>query len=214
MKIKELLADGSNFSKGRTMSIKYIVVHYTANNGDTAEENCNYFSKPNRKASAHYFVDENNIYRSVREMSVAWHCGAAKYKHGLCRNTNSIGVEMCSRKDYRGEYYIKSETVENTVRLVKMLMEKYDVPVENVLRHYDVTGKVCPEPFVKYPAEWENFKKKLGEKTMEKRYNNVNECPEWARATIKKLVSTGKIADGNNLDISEDMLRVLVIMNR
>ena len=49
---------------------------------------------------------------------------------------------------------------------------------------------------------------------MEKRYNTVNECPEWAKPTIQKLVSTGKIADGNKLDMSEDMLRVLVIMNR
>lgn len=51
-------------------------------------------------------------------------------------------------------------------------------------------------------------------RTVEKRYNTVNECPEWARATIKKLISTGKIADGNRLDMSEDMLRVLVILSR
>ena len=51
-------------------------------------------------------------------------------------------------------------------------------------------------------------------RTVEKRYNTVNECPEWAKPTIQKLVSTGKIADGNKLDMSEDMLRVLVIMNR
>ena len=58
------------------------------------------------------------------------------------------------------------------------------------------------------------FGGKEEKKTVKKRYNNVNECPEWAKATIKKLISTGKIADGNNLDMSEDMLRVLVIMNR
>ena len=51
-------------------------------------------------------------------------------------------------------------------------------------------------------------------RTVEKRYNTVNECPEWARATIKKLISTGKIADGNRLDMSEDMLRVLVLLSR
>ena len=49
---------------------------------------------------------------------------------------------------------------------------------------------------------------------MEKRYNKISELPTWAKATIQKLVDNGKIADGNRLDMSEDMLRVLVIMNR
>ena len=48
---------------------------------------------------------------------------------------------------------------------------------------------------------------------MEKRYNTINECPNWAKATIKKLVAEGKIADENKLDMSKDMLRALVIMN-
>lgn len=128
--IKEFLADESNFTKNRIRAIKYIVVHYTGNNGDTAKGNCNFSSAPNRNKSAHYFVDENSVYRSVRDLSVAWHCGATKYVHPLCRNSNSIGVEMCSRIDKNGKYYIKKETVKNTIWLVKTLMKKYDVPVE------------------------------------------------------------------------------------
>ena len=149
MEIKELLAHISNYSKGRHTTIKYLVLHYTANNGDTALSNCKYFSSANRNASSHYFVDEKEVYRSVRDMNVAWHCGSMNgYKHKYCRNTNSIGIEMCSRKDKNGKFYIKEKTIANAIELTKYLMEKYDIKVENVIRHYDVTGKICPKPFV------------------------------------------------------------------
>lgn len=67
MIIKEMLAHTSNYTKGRNKPIEYIVVHYTANNGDRAEGNGNYFAHPNRNASAHYFVDENTIVQSVHD---------------------------------------------------------------------------------------------------------------------------------------------------
>ena len=149
MEIKEITAHQSNYTKGRKEQIQYIVVHYTANNGDRAEGNGNYFAHPNRNASAHYFVDENTIVQSVHDENTAWHCGAKSYRHEKCRNNNSIGVEMCSEKDQNGQYYINQETQNTAIAVVKMLMEKYNIPLENVLRHYDITGKICPEPFVK-----------------------------------------------------------------
>ena len=105
-----MLADSSNYTKGRKQNIQYIVVHYTANNGDRAESNGKYFQQPNRNASAHYFVDESNVVQSVRDSDTAWHCGAKSYKHDKCRNDNSIGVEMCSEKDRKGQYYINEQT--------------------------------------------------------------------------------------------------------
>ena len=149
MEVKEMLAHPSNFTKGRKQKIQYIVVHYTANNGDTAEGNGKYFSGADRNTSAHYFVDEIKIVRSVFDKDTAWHCGAKIYRHKKCRNENSIGVEMCSKKDSNGQYYINQKTQNNAAELVKWLMKKYDIPIENVLRHYDVTGKLCPEPFAK-----------------------------------------------------------------
>ena len=89
-------------------------------------------------------------------------------------------------------------------------MKKYDIPIENVIRHYDVTGKICPKPFVNNESLWLDFKRRL----IEVRYNTIDELPDWAKPTIQKLVDEKKIADGNNLDLSEDMVRVLVIMNR
>ena len=154
-----------NFDIGSINRIKYIVVHFTANNGDTAYGNTNYF-KSYRGASAHYFVDENGIYQSIEDKNIAWHCGAKKYKHSTCRNSNSLGVELCSRKNSKGNFYFMDKTVDNAVELIKMLIIKYNVPIANVIRHYDVTGKNCPEPFVRNIKAWQNFKGRLEEKVM------------------------------------------------
>ena len=56
---------------------------------------------------------------------------------------------MCSEKDSKGQYYINEQTQNKTLEVVQWLMQKYGVPLENVVCHYDVTGKLCPEPFVK-----------------------------------------------------------------
>ena len=211
MEIKELLAHISNYSKGRHETIKFLVLHYTANNGDTALSNCKYFSSANRNASAHY---EKGIYRSVRDMNVAWHCGSTNgYKHKYCRNTNSIGIEMCSRKDKNGKFYIEEETIANAIELTKYLMEKYDIPVENVIRHYDVTGKICPRPFVEDEKLWLDFKARLEEEEL-KRYNTIDEVPEWGKATIQLMINKSAFADVKNLNLSEDMIRVFVFNNR
>lgn len=158
-------AHTTNFKKGRTDSIKYIVIHYTANNGDTAKNNLNYFANnQNLSASAHYFVDENEVCQSVKDADTAYHCGAKTYKHKVCRNSNSIGIELCSRKDANGKFYFKDKTVANALSLTKELMQKYNIPVANVVRHYDVTGKICPAPMVNDEELWKEFLSKLSNK--------------------------------------------------
>lgn len=146
---------------------EWIVIHYTANNGDTAKGNCNYFSKEYRGASANYFVDENEIWQCVEDKHVAWHVGANKY-YNDCRNDNSIGIELCSRIDKNGQYYFKDQTILNAVQLTKMLMKRYNIDINHVVRHYDVTRKVCPAPFVNNPEAWKSFLKRLEDKPMTK----------------------------------------------
>ena len=144
MNIKTDLANKNNYGGSRNTSIiKYIVVHYTGNDGDTDENNANYFKNNIVEASAHYFVDDDSITQTVPDDYVAWHCGAKTYKHAYCRNTNSIGVEICDDVK-NGVIYPSEKTIENALELVKALMKKYSVPKENVIRHYDVTGKLCP----------------------------------------------------------------------
>ena len=165
MEIKKNLTS-QNFNAGTEARIKYIVIHYTANNGDTAWGNTNYF-KQYRSASAHYFVDEENIYQSVEDKNIAWHVGANTYFHKECRNHNSIGIELCSYINGNGKYDFKPKTVDNAVWLTKMLMKKYGVPTDKVIRHYDVTHKICPEPYVRDTAAWNAFKKRLTDDTAE-----------------------------------------------
>ena len=218
--IKQMLAHESNFTKSRKQDIKYIVVHYTANNGDTATNNGKYFSQANRNASAHYFVDENEVVQSVLDENTAWHCGAKTYKHDKCRNDNSIGVEMCSEKDQNGQYYINQATQNKAIEVVKWLMKKYSVPLENVLRHYDVTGKLCPEPFVRNQVQWLDFKGKLTENITEEEkemlYNKIEDMPEWAKPTIQKLVKKGALVgnEKGELTLTDIMLRVFVAHDR
>ena len=126
---------------------KYIVIHYVGA-VSTAKNNVEYFYKVDRQASAHYFVDDNEIWQCVDDSNIAKHCGANKYYHADCRNKNSIGVEMCCKKDAKGNLYMTDKTIKNTQELVLYLMEKYGIDSEHVIRHYDVTHKICPAPFV------------------------------------------------------------------
>ena len=166
MDIKFKAADPSNHYAGRDgNAIRYIVLHYTANNGDTAKNNADYFAGANRRASAHYFVDENEVWQSARDTDAAWHCGGSiESDHhplrGICTNRNSIGVEMCS-DIVGGKYVITAQTVDLAVQLVRQLMAKYRIPIDRVVRHYDVTGKLCPESWVRDESLWRKFKARL-----------------------------------------------------
>ena len=200
-----------NYGGLRGQTVKYIVVHYTAGKNDTAQGNGRYFRDNQVGASAHWFVDETDAVLSVEEHFVAWHCGGAVYKHPACRNSNSIGVELCSEMDAKGEYYFTDATVENAKQLVRQLMEKYNVPVENVIRHYDVTGKICPAPFVGAgKTAWEEFK---GGLTVYQKLENV---PEWAKPTVQKLVDRDILLgdEKGDLNLSYDLTRTLVILDR
>ena len=215
--------DPSNYRAGRTQPVRYIVMHYTANNGDTAKNNCDYYHRVGGlQASAHYFCDEYGAMQSVREGDTAWHCGARAYWHPECRNANSIGIEMCSRKRADGSYYILPETVANAATLAKGIMQRYGIDTEHVVRHYDVTGKRCPMPWVDDPAQWTAFKDMLTPKnttTDEEdeddmvRYNKLEDVPDWAQDTVRALMDAGALGGvgGGNLDLSMDMIRGLVI---
>lgn len=159
-----------NFNKGSVSRIKYIVIHYVGALGG-AEDNCRYYGGGNRNASAHYFVGFNGeVWQCVEDANIAWHCGASSYKHAECRNANSIGIEMCVRKKNTKsmgatdkDWYFEDATVEAAAELTRYLMNKYGVPASHVIRHYDVTGKICPNPYVYNTSAhtWDEFKRKI-----------------------------------------------------
>ena len=214
--------DPSNYRAGRTQPVRYIVMHYTANNGDTARNNCDYYHRVGGlQASAHYFCDEYGAMQSVLECDTAWHCGARAYWHPECRNGNSIGIEMCSRKRADGSYYILPETVANAATLAKGIMQRYGIDTEHVVRHYDVTGKRCPMPWMDDPAQWAAFKAMLTTNTDEEdedmtRYNTIDEVPDWAQDTVRDLMAAGALRgdERGNLNLSLDMIRGLMIGTR
>lgn len=157
-----------NHKKGQTSRIKYIVIHYTGSKAD-AKQQTDYFASGDRGASAHYFVGfKGDIRQSVEDSDIAWHVGSKMYKHPYCRNNNSIGIELCSKTNASvnvadANWYFEDPTIKMAVELTKSLMKKYKIPIENVLRHYDVTGKCCPAPFVFNTGKhtWDEFKKAL-----------------------------------------------------
>lgn len=202
-----MLCNKTNYSANRVEKIKYIVIHYTANNGDTAKGNAEYFSRSaNLGASAHYFVDENEVWQSVPDTDTAWHCGAKTYRHNECRNSNSIGIEICSRKDSSGKYYLKADAVANAIALTRKLMSKYNIDANHVLRHYDVTGKTCPLPMVEDPGQWANFKKRLEVNSMAK---DGNVPDPWAKEYVDWCRKEGLMVgdDKGNLNLHDTLTR-------
>lgn len=228
---KEARAENFRAASRGPSDIRYLVIHFTANDGDSAKNNADYFAREAPGASAHFFVDEREIWQSVQEKDIAWHCGTrGMYFHPYCRNANSLGVELCSRK--RGEkYYFTPETVKNAQQFVRSLMKRYGIPMENVVRHYDVTHKNCPTPFVEDAGAWQKFKAGLMEQAKEDNmtekqvkqlieqsktvFDTEEAVPEWGRATIEKLTKRGLLrGEDGKLALTEEMLRVFVVLDR
>lgn len=163
MKVKTNIANKANYG-GMRNKIEWIVIHYTANDGDSDENNGKYFKNNVVKASAHYFVDDDSITQSVPDHYVAWSVGGKKYNnnggkyYGKCTNTNSISIELCDNVR-NGVIYPSDKTIQNALELVKELMKKYKINADHVIRHYDVTGKPCPAYWVddkKWKSEFHN----------------------------------------------------------
>lgn len=150
-----------NYNNTAERDIKYLVAHYTGNKKDVAVNNAKYFTSPKRGASAHFFVDDSSIYQSVELRDVAWHCGTkGKYYHSKCRNSNSIGIEMCCTA---GNYKISETTKINAAYLFAYLCNTLGIKATEVdtyvVRHYDVTHKSCPAQMVSNNgSEWADFK--------------------------------------------------------
>lgn len=142
---------GDHMTRGRSHVIDRIVVHYTSTLA-SARNNAIYFSRNERQgSSAHYFVDDisDEIYQSVDEDDTAWHAG----NWGM--NCRSVGIEVVSA----GEEYSEVE-VGKLAWLVGVLMGRYGIGPEGVIRHYDVTGKICPAPYIE-AGRWAALKARI-----------------------------------------------------
>lgn len=131
--------------------IKGIVIHYTGNPGSTAKNNRNYFEslkdKHTNSVSSHFIVGlKGEVIQCIPLNEIAY---ASNY-----RNKDTISIEVCHPDD-SGKF--NSKTYIALQKLVRSLMQTYHLENEDVIRHYDVTGKNCPKYFVEHPYEWEMF---------------------------------------------------------
>lgn len=168
VKILKMISNYNNSSRNGN-SIKYIVMHYTGNKGDTAKNNAVYFNGGDRNASANYFVDDTEIYQVVEDARASWNCGDGKGKYGIT-NQNSISIEMCC--DSNGN--ISTQTENNALDLVKHLQKKYNISNNNVVRHYDASRKICPNWSSDNWERWNKFKEKLSNNYIEIKEEEVN----------------------------------------
>ena len=130
----------------------YIAIHYTANPGATAQNNRDYFENLSisheAKVSSHFVVGlEGEVIQCIptSEMSYATNS----------RNVDSISIECC-HKDDTGVF--EQETYDSVVKLAAWLCARFGLTSEQVIRHYDVTGKECPKYYVDHPDAWEQMK--------------------------------------------------------
>ena len=128
-----------------------IVVHYVGNPGTTAEQNHSYFENLAQTgetyASSHFLVGlDGEIIQCVPLDEIAY-CSSQ-------RNVDTISIECC-HPDAEGKF--NEATYQSLLKLTRWLMDTYDLTTEQVIRHYDVTGKECPLYYVRHPDAWQQF---------------------------------------------------------
>ncbi|MBR3423484.1 MAG: N-acetylmuramoyl-L-alanine amidase [Clostridia bacterium] len=181
--------------KGREGNrVEWIVLHYTANTyqPDLAKNECAAFADHYVGASAHFFVDEREVWQSVELGDTAWHCGDNPPPKNGCTNRNSIGIEMCVVYK-KGVYSIPDKTVDNAAALVLELLEAF--PEAKICRHYDVTGKRCPMPWVDDPGLWEDFKERVERKPMTQTERKEFDALKAQVASLSAKVTAGEEFD-------------------
>lgn len=180
--LKTNLANRKNYGGARsTSSIKWLVVHYTANDGDTDESNAIFFKNNIPKASAHYFIDDDSVTQSVPDNYAAYAVGGTRFAdyaktggaslYKKITNSNSISVEMCDTQK-NGKHDVSEKTLANTIAFCKVLMKKYNIDINHVVRHFDVTGKRCPAYYIN-SSMWANFKIRLQQTVSDSNIKNI-----------------------------------------
>ena len=132
-----------------------IVIHYTANPGSSAQENRDYFNglkdSHETSASSNFVI---GLKGEIIQCIPTWEMAYASND----RNTDTISIECC-HPDESGKF--TDATYKSLVQLTAWLCVKYNLTSDQVIRHYDVTGKICPKYFVEDEAAWTEFKKNV-----------------------------------------------------
>lgn len=148
------LLDVNPYSRPGTKSeqITGIVVHYTANPSSTAQQNRDYFNDLQdthiTSASSHFVIGlDGEIIQCVPTWEIAYASND--------RNKDTVSIECC-HPDETGE--LNRATYQSLVQLTAWLSEKFELEKDDIIRHYDITGKICPKYFVEHEDAWSAFK--------------------------------------------------------
>ena len=169
-----------NFSinKRKKNSIKFIIIHYTGMRSEIAAikkltENSN--------VSSHYFIkSDGNIINMVPELFEAWHAGKSNWKDFRLLNKYSIGIEIHNPGHDHGYEKFNSKQIISLKKLLKYLIKKYKIKLNNILGHSDIAPNRKKDPGEKFP--WRDLSKdnlcqwhKLDEKKIkELRYQKID----------------------------------------
>ena len=138
-------------------AISWIIVHYTGDrfSQGRAKKTADAMQKWKRAVSTHYLVGDDAIYQTVEEHHAAWHCPYDKDNKCAACNAVAIGVDLVEHKRNPKsgsvndrDWYFTDKVIQDGAELVAELADRYDIPMDHIVRHYDVTGKWCPRPFV------------------------------------------------------------------
>ena len=148
------LLDVNDYSRPGMKSdpITGIVIHYTANPGSTAQNNRDFFNSLQdghaESVSSHFVI---GLKGEIIQCIPTWEYAYASNS----RNHDTISIECC-HPDESGEF--TDDTYRSMVQLTAWLCNKFGLTEEDVIRHYDVTGKNCPKYFVENEDAWIHFK--------------------------------------------------------
>ena len=133
-------------------SVQDIVIHYVGNPGSTAQQNRDYYANPSSEVSSHFVIGlKGEIIQCI-----PLHEKSSASNH---RNKDTISIEVC-HPDASGKF--TDAAYQSLVKLTAWLCETCDLDSDDVIRHYDITGKQCPLYFVTHEGAWEQFKKDVG----------------------------------------------------
>ncbi|MEE0778353.1 MAG: peptidoglycan recognition family protein [Massilimicrobiota sp.] len=148
----QFLTVNPNSRSGKTLPrVNGIVIHYTANPGSTAQNNRDYFENlkitRTTSVSSHFIIGlEGEIIQCIPLNEVAYASNN--------RNKDTISIECC-HPDESGQF--NDATYQSLQKLVRALMDSYHLQNQDVIRHYDITGKICPKYFVDHEDQWQEF---------------------------------------------------------
>lgn len=212
---KQLLPKGFFRRPGGNYPVKSITLHSTANPNSTPQNERDWLENPNnqREASFHYVVGDGVVIQAIPDTEEAYHC------KNTVGNRFSVSVEMIESGNRRG-------VLDTTAEFVADKMREYNLGIADIKWHRDWYPKDCPRIFIKKDCiqpglNWAFFRGRLDFYLKQKQqedegmyYQTVESLPEWGRPTVEKLVAAGAFADPNLLNLSEDMLRIFVVLDR